>query len=599
LNLIDAGKSAFHGHHRTEGKLGDFLSAVESGKVSRGSILLVENIDRLSREGALSTLKDIIFKLWDQGITLQTLSPEETYEPNCNDSGKWMGLLFCMQRAQEESQRKSDLIRASRDRGRVLAREQKKILTSRAPAWMYVDDQKTFQAIPEAADVVRLIFDLRLKGVSVRAIEKRLNGTSAWTPPPRKNQKTRGWRASYIKKILSNPAVIGIYQPHRKIEGKREPIGDPISDYYPVVIASEVFNAVQQQLAANKFGNGKAGRTGKAGNIFRGIVKCAYCSGPMRLDDKGKPPKGRKYLVCYNGERNERCKPVRIRYDECVDVVLNQCYKLAPDRVLPNPDEQAQKCDSLRTRLAGGATELSNIDRRLNNLGDQIAEEDDKAIRRRLRNKMLELQSHKQETEETCRRNERELKKAMHIQQSFERWKRDIATLRHGIDDDEAIELRMRLQSHLKEFIETIEVFSVGFKRQSDRSSMAAMGHGQAAPEKNDTQTKRNRRSTKWKQRGQDKSDDFEEYIDAVAAEHSAELLRDSGFRKFVKHVMDLRMSRQGRFLRVKFKTGRCLDLVPPGSVATGQYATKRRGRSIEWRFTSPDLDKLWKAYLA
>ncbi len=50
LKLRDKGRSAFHGHHRTKGYLGLFLKAVESGKVPKGSILLVENIDRLGRE---------------------------------------------------------------------------------------------------------------------------------------------------------------------------------------------------------------------------------------------------------------------------------------------------------------------------------------------------------------------------------------------------------------------------------------------------------------------------------------------------------------------------------------------------------------------
>ena len=89
LRMTDRGLSGYHGLHRTKGVLGTFLRCVENGEVIPGSILVVENIDRLSREGAIKTLQQIIFKLWDRGITLQTLSPEESYEPGCGNDPKF------------------------------------------------------------------------------------------------------------------------------------------------------------------------------------------------------------------------------------------------------------------------------------------------------------------------------------------------------------------------------------------------------------------------------------------------------------------------------------------------------------------------------
>src|SRR5690242_14410049 len=46
--LRDEGKSAYRGTHRTKGHLGRFLSRVENGEVPKGSVLVVENTDRLS-----------------------------------------------------------------------------------------------------------------------------------------------------------------------------------------------------------------------------------------------------------------------------------------------------------------------------------------------------------------------------------------------------------------------------------------------------------------------------------------------------------------------------------------------------------------------
>jgi DNA invertase Pin-like site-specific DNA recombinase len=50
LSFRDIGVSAFRGRNRRNGALGAFLDAVEIGVVSRGSYLLVESFDRLSRD---------------------------------------------------------------------------------------------------------------------------------------------------------------------------------------------------------------------------------------------------------------------------------------------------------------------------------------------------------------------------------------------------------------------------------------------------------------------------------------------------------------------------------------------------------------------
>jgi DNA invertase Pin-like site-specific DNA recombinase len=46
----DLGVSAYHGDNLVEGKLGAFLDAVKDGTIERGSYLLVESLDRISRQ---------------------------------------------------------------------------------------------------------------------------------------------------------------------------------------------------------------------------------------------------------------------------------------------------------------------------------------------------------------------------------------------------------------------------------------------------------------------------------------------------------------------------------------------------------------------
>src|SRR5262249_5131611 len=75
-SIADKGVSAFHGKNARKGHLGAFLDAVERGAIPKGSYLLVESVDRISRRDpwtALDTLKRII----DQGTVLVTLSDEQ------------------------------------------------------------------------------------------------------------------------------------------------------------------------------------------------------------------------------------------------------------------------------------------------------------------------------------------------------------------------------------------------------------------------------------------------------------------------------------------------------------------------------------------
>ena len=96
--------------------------------------------------------------------------------------------------------------------------------------------------------------------------------------PPKGN----GWRESYVKKILQNPAVIGEYQPYHRVDGKREKEGDPIPHYFPQIIESVTFEAVQEVFRQNQ---GTGGRTGKANNLFRNLAKCPYCGAQYFLSE--------------------------------------------------------------------------------------------------------------------------------------------------------------------------------------------------------------------------------------------------------------------------------------------------------------------------
>jgi DNA invertase Pin-like site-specific DNA recombinase len=76
--LHDLGRSAFKGRHRKDDKaaLAGFLKLVEQGKVARGSYLVIENLDRLSREHIQPALL-LVLNLLQSVIRIDQMKPAE------------------------------------------------------------------------------------------------------------------------------------------------------------------------------------------------------------------------------------------------------------------------------------------------------------------------------------------------------------------------------------------------------------------------------------------------------------------------------------------------------------------------------------------
>ena len=78
LSLCDFGVSGFTGENRSKGALALFLKAVETGRVPAGSFLLVESLDRLSRD-TMSERMSLFIGLINAGLTVVTLANGQSY----------------------------------------------------------------------------------------------------------------------------------------------------------------------------------------------------------------------------------------------------------------------------------------------------------------------------------------------------------------------------------------------------------------------------------------------------------------------------------------------------------------------------------------
>lgn len=85
LTFHDEGVSGFRGKNAEAGRLADFREAVRVGLVPQGSVLLVEQLDRLSRlvpRKAVRVLEDIV----DLGVSVVTLNDGREYTPQSLDN---------------------------------------------------------------------------------------------------------------------------------------------------------------------------------------------------------------------------------------------------------------------------------------------------------------------------------------------------------------------------------------------------------------------------------------------------------------------------------------------------------------------------------
>jgi DNA invertase Pin-like site-specific DNA recombinase len=379
LTFRDLGTSAYRGRNAEVGRLRDFLVAVETRLVPPGSFLLVENLDRISRQAARKALR-VLEEIVEAGITLVTLDDGRVYTSDNldNDPIALVLALLTFIRANEESSRKSSLIKASWEAKRAKARAipGAELLTARGPAWLEFDNlSNRFRVIEERAAIVRRIFELLDQGVGLHKIAWTLNQEGVPTFGDRATgRRASMWHRSYVKKIAHNPAVIGIVVPHSveyhrhndRVRKVRRPL-DPITDYFPAVVPEELFHRVQALCQTGRRSPTARG-TGIVRSILAGLATCPHCRSTMTRVTKGSASKsGRPYLVCVRAKAGAGCAYVAVPI-EIVEQALGWGMRRLAKSVPSQNTAHEREIDDLSREL----TRRVSVRR---NLTDAIAEQ--------------------------------------------------------------------------------------------------------------------------------------------------------------------------------------------------------------------------------
>jgi DNA invertase Pin-like site-specific DNA recombinase len=368
LNLTDPGVSAYTGANRDVGALGAFLEAVANGIVPKGSWLLVENLDRISREPAIDasfTMQGIV----RAGVTVVDLSDnarEYSLETRRSDNGMSLMMMVMMfSRANNESAMKGTRVAAAfaNKRERFASSDTlSKPYTRRLPAWLsWNEDAKAYELIEDRAALLRWMFERADDGLGVHSIAAHLNETKEDTWGAGK-WKAAYWHRSYVRKLLTNKATIGIFVPHRvqKVEGKRTKERIPqeaIAHRFPVAVDRELFERVNARLSTT----GTRGRNTKVPvrSIFAGVMKCQHCEGTVTRVNKG----DHVYLVCSAAHaRSGTCRYESVPYLQAVDAFMRNLRDTLDSAPRGNDTAQMDRqIEQLQIEVGVGETRIREL----------------------------------------------------------------------------------------------------------------------------------------------------------------------------------------------------------------------------------------------
>lgn len=272
LTLTDRGRSAYHGKHLDDkAALGQFLEMVKQGRIPHGSFLIIEYLDRLTREEVWDAL-DLVSNLTRNGVRIVQLHPVEQVIDRTSGPMVVMMMIIELMRGNSESEAKSTRTKANWQKRYELARLNGELLTAWLPAWMRTSEDGRPELIEERAATVRTIFKLAATGYGHGSIARRLreDGIEAFGP-------TGSWSAEYVGRILKDRRALGELQPRTGPD--RKPIGEPIKGYYPAVVREEEWCGARAAVDGRR--KKKQGRMGNDGvaNLFGGMLRNARDGG--------------------------------------------------------------------------------------------------------------------------------------------------------------------------------------------------------------------------------------------------------------------------------------------------------------------------------
>lgn len=192
-----------------------------------------------------------------------------------------------------------------------------------------------------AADIVRMIFEWKIEGMSLTSIANKLNDLHILSPAEYKKsigmrystafetENPSKWAASSVKRILENRVYTGTLE-----QGKQEKVSYKVSkrinkpkhewivveNTHQAIINSFDFDIVQRILKCD----GRVSQNSEVCSLFSGILFCADCKTPMIRRVNTYKGKKRAYYICQTKNQTGKCSRHSVEEEKLMQIVLKE-----------------------------------------------------------------------------------------------------------------------------------------------------------------------------------------------------------------------------------------------------------------------------------
>jgi DNA invertase Pin-like site-specific DNA recombinase len=352
--LDDGGRSGYTGSNlEPTADLGRLLELLKGGKIAKGTILLVENLDRLSRQDILPALR-LFTTLVEGGLKVVTLCDGKEYD-HASVTANPMDLMFSimvLSRGHEESRIKSQRVCAAW-RAKQKGAAQRPV-TSMCPQWLRREANR-WVFVPEAVAAIRTAAKMVCNNHSWKSIVKHLNANH-----PKCFGRKHTWTRSGLFSLMRKRMLIGEYQPHKRPanrKGSPIPLGEAVEDYYPAVLDAKSFRQVQKVIDDRK--NSGGFRESETPNIWSARIFDLE-DNVLYMSDHGS---GKRYKSAgrINGTSDMPMVPL---YEVDRGLVFGLLDYLKVNEVAPSADAEVLHVElgGIEHRLKKLSLELANMD---------------------------------------------------------------------------------------------------------------------------------------------------------------------------------------------------------------------------------------------
>lgn len=411
LSMKDEGLSAYHEKHVKSGALGAFLKAVDDGLVPKGSFLIVEGLDRLSRAEPIQAQAQLA-QIVNGGITVVTASDGKSYSRETLKANP-MDLVYSllvMIRAHEESDTKSKRVRAAYRKqceGWKAGTYRGLVRLGADPTWVKLEGCE-WVFVPERAEAMRTAIELYCAGNGSVRIKKELAALGL--------PSVGGHNPSRLRTLRS---LIGVKE--IEIDGENY----QLEGYYPALITPEQWDSLQGVKPRSYTRDSSDVPSILSGC---GALKCAYCGSAMTVQNSltkrlpnGSLPEWARLLRCCLTVGSVRATERRCSAVPAARAVRggSSCHAAPFERAMMSFCSDVMNLRSLYegdgtngpgSRLAEARAALADIDAKLERLLTVIMETDKPPAS--FAAKARELEEEKTKLKQTVERCEREVAQA-------------------------------------------------------------------------------------------------------------------------------------------------------------------------------------------